>query len=71
MYLLGDFGVLVNGSDVTLTEQPETIAFITLSSQEFGFYGANYQISVAVDCPNGRLRGLKQIDIVGQCLKYM
>lgn len=56
MYLLGDFGVLVNGSDVTLTEQPETIAFISLSSQEFGFYGGSIRYQFAVDCPNGRLR---------------
>lgn len=49
IYLLGDFGVTLDGSFATLTQLPDTISMGDLTAQGFPFYGAG--ISYFVDAP--------------------
>jgi len=49
-YLLGDFGVKVQGSKAYLTQKPEWIAFGDYSCQGFPFYGGNmiYDVQIII-----------------------
>ena len=51
MYLLGDFGVKVAGTEVTLTEPVRQLAFGDWSVQGLPFYGGNVTYHIAVDVP--------------------
>ena len=46
MYLLGDFGVKLNGRRVTITEVPEKIGFASITEQGMPFYGGNVTYEV-------------------------
>ncbi len=50
-YLLGDFGVTLQGSYTRIIEKPEKISFGDWTSQGFPFYGGNlsYQIPVTLE----------------------
>lgn len=45
-YILGDFGVRVNGYVKTITQKPETIGFGSVTDQGFAFYGANISYKI-------------------------
>lgn len=50
-YLLGDFGVKVQGSKAYLTQKPERMAFGDYSCQGFPFYGGNmiYEVQIHIE----------------------
>ncbi len=48
-YLLGDFGVRVQGCECTLTARPEKLGFGDISSQGLAFYGANVTYHTEVE----------------------
>ncbi len=50
-YLLGNFGVRLNGSKAVITDLPEEIGFSTLTMQNMPFYGADitYHIPIETD----------------------
>ena len=61
LYLLGDFGVVLNGKDSVLVELPETLSLGDISKQGFPFYGAG--ISYFLDSPsNGSEKTLLQTE---------
>ncbi|MBP3543072.1 MAG: hypothetical protein J6J86_02480, partial [Lachnospiraceae bacterium] len=54
MYLLGDFGVKVKGTDIRLTEKTKLLEFCTVTKQGFPFYGGNiiyhWRVEAKQDC---------------------
>ncbi|MBQ9951007.1 MAG: hypothetical protein IJO98_02565 [Clostridia bacterium] len=52
-YLLGDFGVEVQGVHCRLTERPKTIAFGDITRQGFPFYGGNLTYRMPVKLEKG------------------
>ena len=54
MYLLGQFGVNVQGIHCTLTELPKTIAFGDITHQGFPFYGGNLTYHLKASLEPGR-----------------
>ena len=50
MYLLGEFGVSVQGKRLTVTPLPEKIGFSDLTYQGMPFYGGVVSYHVPVDC---------------------
>ncbi len=55
VFVLGDFGVSVQGYISTITALPEKIAFGTILSQGFPFYGGNIIYKLPVEAENNRL----------------
>ncbi len=55
MFILGDFGVKVCGTDLTLTSLPEKIAFGNAVSQGFPFYGGNITYKFKAISKNGTM----------------
>ena len=51
MYLLGDFGVRIEGSTVVLTECPKELGFGDISRQNLGFYSGNVDYLFDIDVP--------------------
>lgn len=49
MYLLGEFGVRVQGAEAVVTKMPETIAFGSIVSQGFPFYGGNIEYQIPIE----------------------
>lgn len=49
MYLLGSFGVRVEGASAVVTQMPETLAFGDITSQGLPFYGGNLTYHVPVE----------------------
>ena len=51
MFLLGDFGVTVDGCIATITKRPDTLAFGSVTSQGLPFYGStiSYEIPVSLE----------------------
>ena len=56
MYLLGEFGVSVEGSRSVLQEKPKTLTFGDITRQGFPFYGGNVTYEVPVTLPGGDAR---------------
>ena len=54
MYLLGQFGVNVQGVHCTLTELPKTIAFGDITHQGFPFYGGNLTYHLKTSLASGK-----------------
>ena len=54
MYILGDFGVNVNGKYTEITAMPEKIAFSDLVTQGFPFYGGAITYHVDIETKNGQ-----------------
>ena len=54
MYLLGQFGVEVQGVFCTLTELPKTITFGDITRQGFPFYGGNLTYHLKAELAPGR-----------------
>ena len=54
MYLLGQFGVEVQGIHCTLTELPKTITFGDITRQGFPFYGGNLTYHLKADLAPGK-----------------
>ena len=52
-YLLGDFGVRLQGDRGAVTALPETVAFGDLTRQGFPFYGGNLEYVCAVETGAG------------------
>lgn len=52
-FLLGEFGVRVEGSRYVLTAQPKKIAFGDITAQGFPFYGGNLTYHLTADTPEG------------------
>ena len=50
-YILGDFGVKVNGYVKTITQKPQLIGFSSVTEQGFAFYGSNisYKMDFVLD----------------------
>lgn len=55
-YLLGDFGVVVNGKDTKLVKRPEKISFGDLTHQGFPFYGGNITYRLPVESKTGKVK---------------
>ena len=53
-YLLGEFGVRVNGNCARLVKKPEVPGFSDLSAQGFPFYGGNFTYLYDIDVPKGQ-----------------
>ena len=51
-YLLGDFGVRVEGSRKIITKKPTCLAFDSLTKQQYPFYGANITYETTFDVPD-------------------
>lgn len=51
MFLLGQFGVRVQGREAVLTEMPKTISFGDIVPQGFPFYGGNMEYEIPVELP--------------------
>ena len=74
MYLLGDFGVRVEGDCKTVIPPVRTLAFGDITQQGLPFYTGNLTYLLPVECPGGRLlvrvpqyRGaLIEVEIDGQ-----
>lgn len=56
MYLLGEFGVSVEGSRFILKEKNETIMFGDITRQGFPFYGGNVTYELPATLPKGEAR---------------
>jgi len=54
MYLLGEFGVKVQGVYCTLTELPEKIVFGDITNQGFPFYGGNLTYKMQAELEPGK-----------------
>lgn len=52
-YLLGDFGVRVRGSRLSLEEMPSSIGFGDITAQGFPFYGGNIVYEEELELPEG------------------
>lgn len=48
-FLLGDFGVRVNGCEAVITKKPEKLAFGSVVHQGLPFYGANITYKLPLD----------------------
>lgn len=55
MFILGDFGVKLNGNKAVITPMPEKVGFGDLVSQGFPFYGGNITYKFKAKATNGRL----------------
>ena len=55
VYLLGDFGVRLQGEDATLTSLPENVCFGDLTTQGFPFYGGPFTYRFPAVAKNGAL----------------
>ena len=55
-YLLGNFGVRLNGRDAVLTAPPATLAFGDTVPQGLPFYGANITYHASFHCEGGDVR---------------
>ena len=49
MYLLGEFGVRIQGAEAVVTQMPKTIAFGSIVSQGFPFYGGNIEYQIPIE----------------------
>ncbi|MBR2965314.1 MAG: hypothetical protein IKC34_02055 [Clostridia bacterium] len=49
-YLLGDFGVKVNGRRKIITDLPKTVAFDDITNQGFPFYGGAITYHIPIEC---------------------
>ena len=49
-YLLGDFGVKVNGRRKIITDLPKTVAFDDITNQGFPFYGGAISYHIPIEC---------------------
>ena len=56
MYLLGDFGVRINGRRVTVTAPEATIGFSSITEQGMPFYGGNVTYRIPFTSNGGALR---------------
>ena len=54
-YLLGDFGVEVNGQNVVIVPKREKLAFGSITNQGFPFYGGNVTYHIPVETEKGEL----------------
>ena len=54
-YLLGDFGVVVNGKEKYITEAPEKITFGDYTTQGLPFFAGNLTYEVEINCKAGEL----------------
>ena len=52
-FLLGDFGVRLEGIESTLVAAPEKIGFSSVTMQGMPFYGANVAYTMEIDVPEG------------------
>lgn len=55
MFILGKFGVKVNGRKMTVTAMPEKIGFGDLTSQGFPFFGGNITYHLKAESKGGEL----------------
>lgn len=55
VFILGDFGVKVNGTEKTVVPLPEKIGFGDITSQGFPFYGDNITYKFKAESSNGKL----------------
>ena len=55
MYLLGDFGVRINGTEAVVTAKPKEILFSDLTMQGFPFYGGPMRYGFKATAKNGEL----------------
>lgn len=55
-YLLGDFGVEVNGRNVVIVPARAELAFGSITNQGFPFYGGNVTYHIPVETSEGELR---------------
>ena len=55
MYLLGDFGVCVNGEDAVITAMPKKLSFSDLTTQGFPFYGGPVRYTFKAAAEKGAL----------------
>jgi hypothetical protein len=56
MFLLGDFGVKVEGRKNTLTEPVKTLAFADITGQGYPFYGGNLTYKIPFDTEGGAVK---------------
>lgn len=52
-YLLGDFGVSLQGTRIIVVEKPKEISFGDISRQVFPFYGGTLTYRTEIDAPGG------------------
>lgn len=55
MFVLGDFGVKLNGNKAVITQFPEKIGFGNLVSQGFPFYGGSVTYKFSACASNGKM----------------
>lgn len=55
MFILGDFGVRVNGTQKTIVPKPRKIGFGDITKQGFPFYGDNITYKFKAESANGRM----------------
>lgn len=68
MYLMGNFGVRLDGSRRILTELPETLRLGNITEQGLPFYSGKVTYLVPVDIGSGKIR-LKIGRFAGSCVK--
>ena len=49
MYLLGDFGVVINGTEKLVVKKPDKIGFSSLATQMLPFYTGNVSYNIRID----------------------
>ena len=56
MFILGNFGVKLQGAEATITALPDKIGFGDITSQGFPFYGGNITYKIPVQVKNNTLK---------------
>jgi len=56
IYLLGDFGVKLDGCRKTVINKPETVSFGSVTNQGFPFYGGNISYKTKIETPDCTLK---------------
>jgi len=70
IFILGNFGVKVEGYLTTITALPEKIAFGDICTQGFPFYGANITYKLSGVSENGKL-SIAVTDYYGTCVSVV
>lgn len=55
-YILGEFDVRVNGTEILITKKSDKVGFSDISSQGMAFYGGNITYCADVDTPSGDMQ---------------
>ncbi|MBR2432491.1 MAG: hypothetical protein IKB23_06190, partial [Clostridia bacterium] len=69
MYLLGDFGVRINGRNTSITERPARLSFGDVTTQGFPFYGGNIRYESTVEAESECDLEIETSYFGGACVK--